>query len=150
MAEGYSKVRLEGRALEHALTRIGGHGIRMKCWSTGSFYVVRCPVARSIRVQMKSRVEVLLRDLAEQGLHWRGGEAPVKIGDATRSVDLRLWVERRQEEALLETVWTRGSLEAASDRATSSLSWLKKAANSGRLMLTAFLFYCSASCCCCC
>ena len=92
---------MEGRALEHELAGQGGFVIRMKD-AGGKFIAVSGPVARQIRSEMRERVGRLLLELAGQGLHTRGADCAVLIGEETRSVDLRLWSSHHKANALVE------------------------------------------------
>ena len=127
----YSKSRLEGRALEHALSQDRGYCIRM-AGESGKFDNVRGPEAKEIRVFMAERVETLLSQLAAHGLHRTGGESPVVLPSGEKkSVDLRCWFSPKAANCLLELKWTRQNLQTALAAAKSSLPWLKVAAKGG-------------------
>ena len=130
----YSKARLEGRALEHALSQDAGYCIRMGDES-GQFQNVRGAEAKEIRISMEKRVKTLLTELAVVGLHRTGGESPVTLPDGTnKSVDFRCWFSPRAENCLIEVKWTRQNLTTAWTAAKRSFSWLKLAAEGGAWM----------------
>jgi hypothetical protein len=137
MASGFSRERLEGRSLEHALARQGGHAIRMKNAGTGLWMRVAGPVPRGIRAYMGARCKTLLEAMRAEGLHRSGADCPVRVPGAegtteTRSVDARLWVVAQQSEALVEVKWTRGGLEAGLATARKLVPMLRTACASGR------------------
>ena len=93
----FSIARLEGRALEHAISQQSGHGVRMKDPSSGKFVCICTAQTKAIRKYMKERVQTLVKDMASQGLHFAAGEAPVRLEDGeVKSVDVRCWLSSRQ------------------------------------------------------
>ena len=124
----FNTARKEGRALEHAMTKESGSGTRMKDPSSGKFVLIRNAETAKIRKDMQERVDLLLPELAEQGLHFSAGEAPVILSEPSRSrgegrhcwvkgdiksVDLRCWVSSRKTYGLLEVKWSRKGLPTA-------------------------------------
>ena len=128
----FSIARLEGRALEHAISQQSGHGVRMKDPSSGKFVCICTAQTKAIRKYMKERVQTLVKDMASQGLHFAAGEAPVRLEDGeVKSVDVRCWLSSRQTYALLEMKWSRQGLPAALAYGRRSLGWLRSTARSG-------------------
>ena len=130
MSASYSTPRLEGRALEHELAGDGGFVIRMK-GADGKFFPISGAGPKQIRMDMRTRVAKLQKELEEQGLYTRGADSPVKLGDETRSVDLRLWSTPHTATALVEVKWTRRSLDVAHGWGWESVPWLKRACQEG-------------------
>ena len=99
----YTANRLEGRALEHGLSKKGGHTIRMKN-EDSNFVNLGGPQNKKIRQDMQARADQLLEDMAAQGLHKKGAETHVKITEGgqlvTKSVDLRLRVAQQNTDGL--------------------------------------------------
>ncbi len=102
----FSKNRLEGRAVEHALAKQSGFHIRMKSDLSGEWVVVRGAEAKGIRVHIEGRITTVLAELAAKGLHLSGGDLPVKLPDGQlRSVDMRSWYGPRAQNVLAEVIW---------------------------------------------
>ena len=104
----YSKSRLEGRALEHAVSGDSCHSIRMKDDSTGVWEYVKGNEAKVIRIAMKKRAQEVLEGLRTLGVHWRRGEAVLRLEDGQeRSVDMTVFHADLGEFALVEVKWSR-------------------------------------------
>ena len=128
----FSRPRLEGRAVEHALAKQSGSHIRMKSDLSGKWVVVRGAEAAGIRAYIDGRITTVLSELAAKGLHLSGGESPVKLPDGQlRSVDMRSWYGPWAQKVLAEVKWSRGALPQALAKARCSLGWLKDAAKAG-------------------
>ena len=106
----YTRARLEGRALEHAISQDPGYDIRMGS-DSGQFECVRGGEVKAIRTFMNERVEAFLAQLSACGLHRTGGESLVVLPDGVKkSVDFRCWFAPRAETCLIELKWSRQSL----------------------------------------
>lgn len=127
----FSRARLEGRALEHALCSQGGHSIRMQQGS-GSWCYVSTDQAKEIRRMMKFRTELLLQDLAKHGLSKVKADASVTVQGSSHSVDLVLWCNAQQCQVLVEVKWTRQSIAVSMAQAKQSWSWMRQACDDGR------------------
>ena len=82
MASKYSKARLEGRALEHALSCQGGSSIRM--YDGTKWHYVSTKEAADIRSFMKTRVDELWEDLSYFGLTRQKGRLCYRIRVRTK------------------------------------------------------------------
>ena len=63
----FSKARLEGRALEHALAGDGGSFVSMHDEGKGSWVRVSTKAAKAARSYMQGRAEVLVDQLSQRG-----------------------------------------------------------------------------------
>ena len=132
----FSKPRLEGRALEHALSGSRSHGIRM-CSPQGTWQVLATNSARVIKREMKARAKILLHELDEQGFSKVGADAPVRprgTFDRLKSIDLILRSRALKEDALIEVKWTptRRNMRNALHQAMANYPALQQACKTGR------------------
>ena len=127
----FSKARLEGRALEHALAGDGGKRIRMKDPKSGSFEWIGGAEAAEIRRYMDTRLGGLREEMQKEGLHIQRADCPVTIGREARSVDLCLWSSPHGGNALVEVKWTRRQMGVAMAWGSASLPMLKRACKEG-------------------
>ena len=125
----FSKPRLEGRALEHALAGDGGVAIRMK---DREFQPVCTPEAKQIRRYMDNRVAELRTAMEPQGLYLGPADCPVKLAAGDHiSVDVLVWSSAHQGNILTEVKWTRRSQAAALKWGKQSLPKLRAARSGG-------------------
>ena len=73
----FSKGRLEGRALEHALAGDKGLFVRMYDASQGKWVQVKTPEAKAARKYMKGRCEELVLELLQKGFSCSAADMPV-------------------------------------------------------------------------
>lgn len=127
----FSVPRLEGRALEHAMSGFGGHAVRM-CDDEDNWVKVADSRAKLAMACMKKRAATLKEELKSAGLAVQGADRSVRVNGTTVSVDLRVWVKEHNTEALLEMKWTRQSLDVALFSGLKKLETLKQATADGK------------------
>ena len=130
--EHFTLTRLQGRAVEDALSKDGHYHIRMKRDGENKYEVLKGPDIRNIRVETNARVETLLEEMKNEGLHRSGAEATVIINGEDRSVDLRIWSGDAGGQVLTEVKWTRQNIFKALEDAKKSRKWLLQAISKGR------------------
>ena len=135
----FSKVRLEGRALEHALAGDKGPFVRMFDVATGKWVVVKTEVAKTARRYMAGRAKELLQQLCEKGFFCSSADVPVTLHaqDAGThgkqiSVDVHLWCQGKGEHALVEVKWGRRDFKKVQAKAKGCIPKLKAASLRGR------------------
>jgi hypothetical protein len=135
MTRGFSKARLEGRALEHGLAKHKHSFIRMK-GRDGSWRKVEGPEVKEIRKFMDLRTTAVLHELSMQGVHFRGADRPVRLSDGSeKSVDFYGVYGSQQQGLLLEVKWTRENFSRAMTFGRQSLGWLRQAVKTGSWQL---------------
>ena len=132
----FSKPRLEGRALEHAIAGQSGNYCRMLT-DAGEVVLVRSEEAKAARQYMRTRYREVESELAGRGFACQGGDKAavlaVRDKDALSlpkreiSVDLCGWSKQMSRYALVEVKWTRLSLQKSVEKARSSIPKLKAA-----------------------
>ena len=129
----FSRARLEGKALEHALAGFDGDGVRMRHdGPKGPWEEVRTPLAKAAMKYAKARAPDLRSELASAGLLVQGADRAVRVGSDTVSVDVRVWSKDHGMEALLEMKHTRQSLAVSLKSGLKKLPMLKQAAIGGK------------------
>jgi len=128
----FSVPRLEGRALEHAMSGFGGHSIRMYDDEAQTWVKVADIRAKLAMACMQKRAATLRDELKSAGLAVQGADRSVRVNGTTVSVDLRVWVKERSMEALLEMKWTRQSLDVALSAGLKKVETLKQASVDGK------------------
>ena len=100
----FSKERLEGRALEHALAGdlAKRRSIRMYDDVAEKWVNVDDYVAKGAMAYMRGRCRELEEELRERGLKCCGGDKAAHVDGKTLSVDLYLHCGRRNRKALVE------------------------------------------------
>jgi hypothetical protein len=128
----FSKERLEGRALEHALAGDRRTSIRMYDERSGEWVSVATQVAKTALTQMRRRSKDLVQQLQERGFVCSGGDKAVTVDGSTMSVDLYMQCASRGGWALVEVKWGRKDFKACVRRAKGCIPKLKAAAARGR------------------
>ena len=132
---GFSKPRLEGRALEHGLSRDASTSIRMKDAPCVSTYIVG-ERAKQIREYMRTRADGVVKAMALQGLFRIGADSHVRIRSGSvwvdESVDFRVRVPAKNTEVSVGVKWSRKPLDGSSADADEPSPWLRQAASGGR------------------
>jgi hypothetical protein len=135
----FSKARLEGRALEHALAGDRGSSVRMYDERAKRWVQVRTLVAKAAMLYMRCRAKVLVAQLLERGFACKSADVPATLHkqDAGKygksiSVDLRLHCKAKAGGALVEVKWTRGRKADAVRRVRGCIPKLKAASLRGR------------------
>jgi hypothetical protein len=129
----FSKPRLEGRALEHALSDSRSRGIRMR--DGDAWHVIVTRQALDIKREMKVRVVTLLAELEEQGFTKVRAEVLVRPGgqyEDLKSIDLILRSRGLNEDCLIEVKWTRRSMDVAVSSGMRSYPFLQQCIMTGR------------------
>ena len=141
----FSRARLEGRALEHAIAGNSGSHIRMLS-DDGCVVIVRSEQAAAATVYMKERYTQLKAQLSEKGILCQGGDKVVRLSEedaaevslriAELSVDLVVWCQTLQASVLVEVKWSRANFSNAVERGIVDLPKLKAACFNGRWKLS--------------
>ena len=128
----FSKPRLEGRALEHALAGDGGSSVRMYDKPKEKWVTVTTDVAKEARRYMKERAEELVEDWTQRDLFVCRADLPVTLCQDDMethgkqiSVDILMWSRARGEHALIEVKWGRQDFKGVRERARKFLPKLK-------------------------
>ena len=78
-ASRFSKERLEGRALEHALAGHGGSSVRMRDDRTGEWVQVTTQEAQAAMRYMAGRSKTLVQQLSQRGFKFRSADMPATM-----------------------------------------------------------------------
>ena len=128
----FSRERLEGRALEHALAGDARQSVRMYDDRQDKWVAVSTDSAKAALRLMRARVATLLPELRAAGLSVLGADCPVTVDGTRHSVDLRVRVMDKRADCLMEVKWSRKSLDVALGDAKKSWSWQRRACQGGR------------------